>query len=672
MTMTRKARLALLGTTSLCLLGVAAVPAAAQEGQDGFLGTITLGESKRDVRTDTATAITEIDQVEIDDRQAGTVAELIDTVPGVTLVNGATAQGSGINIRGYGANDTFGTDQKVLIQVDGVTRGSEELYRIGNQLFTDPALYKEVEVMRGTVGSFEYGSGVVGGVVRLETKDASDFTGGEVGLRFRQTLEFQTNGEGITSSSILAWQPTEKLEFLVNYTERHLGIQEDGRGQPINPAGGGVDDPSYLLKGKLTFGEDDAHSLTASYTRTRSTQFDVPYDSFGLGVGFGNVDRDVTSETAMLRYGFNPSDNDLIDLTFQVSYANEEIEQSPTPFSPPIPLLDADHRYETTTVTLKNRAVFDTGAVGHDLVAGVEYIHRERLDASSAPGGDDHRWAIFAVNEMSLTDAFTVTPAIRYETSEIEGSTAPNDGRFTDEALMGGLSLRYAFANGFAIFGSAAYTEVLPPIDDLDNLGRIDQSEKSRTYEIGASYEKADAFQSGDRLALKVNLYDTELWDVTSFVVNTAPAGPPVFEPLDNIKTRGIEFEGSYAMQNGLYFDVNANITDGEETTAAQVEQDWRNQAADSLRLTVGKRIANTYDVSWEMVANDAIEINGSRSSSHVTHNLRATIAPRKGVWKDTEFRIGVENLFDKQYEPRLSTRPAPGRNFKFTLAKTF
>ncbi|WP_306113439.1 MULTISPECIES: TonB-dependent receptor domain-containing protein [unclassified Roseovarius] len=671
--MTRKARLAVLGTTSLCLLTGTSLPLMAQqEGEGEFLGTITLGESKRELRTDTATAITEIDQTEIDDRQAGTVAELIDSVPGVSLVNGATAQGSGINIRGYGANDTFGTDQKVLIQVDGVTRGSEELYRIGNQLFTDPALYKEVEVIRGTVGSFEYGSGVVGGVVRLETKDASDFTGGEVGLRFRQTLEFQTNGEGITSSSILAWQPTEKLEFLVNYTERHLGIQEDGRGQPINPAGGGVDDPSYLLKGKLTFGEDDAHSLTASYTRTRSTQFDVPYDTFGLGVGFGNVDRDVTSETAMVRYGFNPSDNDLIDLTFQVSYANEEIEQTPTPFSPPIPLLDADHRYETTTVTLKNRALFDTGGVGHDLVAGVEYIQRERLDASSAPGGDDHRWAIFAVNEMSFSDAFTVTPAIRYETSEIQGSTAPNNGRFTDEALMGGVSLRYAFANGFAIFGSAAYTEVLPPIDDLDNLARIEESEKSRTYEIGASYEKTGAFRSGDKLALKVNLYETELWDVTSFVVNTAPFGPPVFVPLDNIKTRGIEFEGSYAMQNGLYFDVNANITDGEETTAAQVRQDWRNQAADSLRLTVGKRIADTYDLSWEVVANDAIEINGTRSSSFVIHNLRATIAPRNGVWKDTEFRIGVENVFDKQYEPRLSTRPSPGRNFKFTLAKTF
>lgn len=673
MTLITNARAALLGTTGLWLMCLSAGAAMAQdEGPGEFLGTITLGESKREVLTDTATAVTGIDQTEIDDRQAGTIAELIDSVPGVTLVNGATPQGSGINIRGYGANSTYGTDQKVLIQVDGVTRGSEELYRIGNQLFTDPALYKEVEVIRGTVGSFQYGSGVVGGVVRAETKDASDFTGGEVGLRFRQTLEFQTNGAGVTRSSIFAWQPTEKLEFLVNYTQRDLGIQEDGRGQQINPDAGGIDDPSYLVKGKLTFGADDAHSLTASYTNTQSTQFDVPYDAFGLGVGFGNVDREVSSETAMLRYGFNPVGNDLVDLTFQISYANEEILQTPTPFAPPIPLLDADHQYETTTVTLRNRAMFDTGVIGHNLVTGLEYIHRERLDASSAPGGDDHRWALFAVNEMSIGNAWTITPALRYETSEIEGSTAPNNGRFSHDALMGGLSVRYAFDNGFALFGSAAYTEVLPPIDDLDTLARITQSEKSRTYEIGASYQKTGAFAAGDRLSLKANLYDTELWDITSFVDNIAPVGPPVFEPLHRIRTRGLEVEGSYAMATGLYFDLNANITDGHETSATRARQDWRNQAANSLRLTVGKRIRDTYDLSWEVVAADAITVNGVHSPSHVTHNLRATIAPASGVWKDTEFRVGIENLFDDQYQPRLSTRPAPGRNFKLTLAKTF
>lgn len=670
--MTRTSRKLFLGTTALFMIGLIAPATTAQEAEDGFLGTIQLG-GKRAVRTDTATSVTEIDETEIKDRQAGTVAELIDTVPGVELVNGATSQGSGINIRGFGANDTFGTDQKILIQVDGVTRGSEELYRIGNQLFTDPALYKEVEVIRGTVGSFEYGSGVVGGVVRLETKDASDFTGGVPGFAFHQSLEFQTNGDGLTTSSIAAWQPTENLEFLLNYTNRDLGIQEDGNGVPINPAGGSIDDPSWLLKGKLTFGNDDAHSITASYTSTESSQLNVPYDSFGLGVGFGNVDRFVSSETSMLRYGFNPAGNDLVDLTFQISYADEKVEQNTVLPFPTNPLLDADHRYETTTVTLKNRMMFATGALDHNLVAGIEFINRKRLDAASAPGGEDDRWAAFVVNEMKIGDAWTITPALRYETSEIQGSTAPNNGRFTNDAWMGGLSVRYAFQNGLSLFGSAAYTEVLPPIDDLDNVARVTMSETSTTYEIGAAFARDSAFQDGDRLSFKATLYDTELTDITSYVTSVVPPfGPPVFSALDSVHTQGLELEASYSMANGFYTDLNANITDGEETTAAFVTQDWRNQAADSLRLTVGKKFSDTLDLSWEVVAADSITVNGVRDPGYVVHNLRATVAPQGGVWENTEFRIGVENVFDEQYQSNLSTRPAAGRNFKLTLAKTF
>ena len=339
--MTSRTRCRLLTTTCLCMgLGYGSASLAQETpGQEGFLGTLTLGESKRAVQTDTATPTTVIDQDEIRDRQAGSVAELLVTVPSVALLNGDTAQGSGISIRGFGSNDTFGTDQKVLIQVDGATRGSEELYRIGTQLFTDPFLFKEVEVIRGTVGSFQYGSGVVGGVVRLETIDPEDVTGGETGFGLRQTLEFQTNGNGVTSSTIGAWQPTEDFGVLFNYVSRRLGFPEDGNGAVINPLRARIDDPSWLIKAKYRFGEDKAHSIEASYQDTQSSQFDVPFDSFGNLTFFGNVDREVESQTSILKYNFNPL-NDLVDLTLQYSHVDESILQNAVscPGSPPAPI----------------------------------------------------------------------------------------------------------------------------------------------------------------------------------------------------------------------------------------------------------------------------------------------------------------------------------------------
>ncbi|MEX0284731.1 MAG: TonB-dependent receptor [Paracoccaceae bacterium] len=666
-------RLRLLSSASAIAMAFSATTALSQDTDGEFLGEIELETGKRDIQTDTATPVTKINQEEIDDRQAGTVAELIDSVPGVSLVNGSTPQGSGINIRGFGANGTFGTDQKVLVIVDGATTGAEELYRIGNQLFTDPQLYKSVTVNRGTVGSFEYGSGVIGGAVILATKDASDFTGGEVGVRFRQVLEAASNGPGFVTSSTLAWQPTENFDLLLNYTLRDQDNQKDGTGAVIGNSKFRL--PSYLIKAKYKFGDNLDHSITASYNSSRSTERDVPYDTFMTTAGsFGNVDRDIDTRVAGLHYRFQPVGNDLIDLSVNLTYSDQKIDSTyifgscsgfPGCDARVGPLANADHRYETTKLTAKNTAFFQTVAIRHDLRAGVELSRRERLDALAAPGGTDERIALFIVDDMDFGNGFSASPAVRYETQEITGSTAPNNGRFSNDALMGGLSLRYEFQSGFAVFGSAAYTESLPIIDDLGNPAFMTQPEKARTYELGASFANTDVITSGDFLRAKVNAYTTSVWDITSY--------SSARRPLSAINIDGIELEASYAMQNGLYVDLNANKVDGKETRATGVETRWRNAPADQVRVTLGKRFGDAWDLSWEFVGNRGVtDSNGARTPGFGINNLRATYRPQNGVWQGAEIRVGIENAFDHDYTPFLSTRPAPGRNVKLTLAKTF
>lgn len=632
------------------------VPEAAEAGEGEFLGTLTLGESKRAVKTDTATPETTIDQEEIDDRQAATIAELIDSVPGVALVNGSTPTGSGINIRGFGANGTYGTDQKVAILVDNASVGSEELYRIGTQLYTDPGLYQSVDVIRGTVGSFEYGSGIVGGVVRLQTIDASGLTGGKPGFALRQTLGASSNQMGFNSSTTAAWQASDRFEVLTNYSWREQGNQKDGDGNEIGNSA--FEMPSFLIKGRYTFG---AQSLTASYTDSSTSERDVPYDSFGTSGGaFGNVDRDTQSQTFTLDYRYDPENNDLIDVQAILSYANQEIDQEAT--TPPgFAVINADHQYETWKLTLKNASYIETGAVAQNLRYGLELIRKERLDANSAPGGTDERIAVFLINEIAFLDGWTLTPALRYETSEVEGNAGAYDGvSYENDALMGGASLRYEFSNGLAFFGSYAYTESLPILDDLNNVAYMRQPEVATTYELGASYDKIGVFTPDDFLSLKTNLYQTELEDVTSY------------SGVTGIELQGIEVEAAYAMKAGFYVDFNATITDGEETRTSGTIFDWRNLPADRMRFTLGQRFANLVDLSGEVVAVDERNLDGTVTPGYVVPNLRATITPREGVLEGTAFRFSVENLLDHDYTPALATRPAPGRNFKFSITKTF
>lgn len=641
--------------------------AQAQETSDDtdVLGTIVLGESKRDVQTDTAIPTTIVDQDEIEDRQAGTIAELIDSVPGVTLVNGSTASGSGVNIRGYGANSTFGTDQKVLIQIDGATKGSEELYRIGTQLYTDPYLYKQIEVLRGTIGSFEYGSGVFGGVVLLETIDASDLTGGEVGFVGRQTLEFTSNGGGISSSTTLAWQPTTDMEFLLNYTRRTLGTRTDGNGNDINPLAGDNDDPSYVLKAKYTFGENRDHSLSFSYSKTQQEQFDVPYDTFGT-TAFGNVDRLIENEVAALRYNFNPVDRNWLNLTAELTYSDELVLSEAVGAASA--LLDADNRYQTTTLRVKNSALFVTGSVDHELRTGVEFIQRTRQDATagSAPGGTKETVAVFVVDEMQIGEGWTITPALRYENQTITQDPVNGTSTYDKDGLMGGISARYAFANGWSVFGSAAYTENLPIIDDIANPVLIHQSERGRTYEFGVAFDRANVFTGGDQLSAKVNYYTTNLWDLTTYR-SFVPGGSTIA-----IERQGVELEAAYALQNGFYIDANAHVSNGTATIETGTTSDWAQNPADSFRLTLGKKFGEALDLSWEIEAAKRYDEGGTVSAGYGVHNLRATYVPQTGMLRDTQIRVGLENAFDKAYQPRLSTRLSTGRNLKVSLSKTF
>ncbi|MGR3712072.1 MAG: TonB-dependent receptor domain-containing protein [Shimia sp.] len=632
-----------------------------------LLDEIELKRSKRDIKTDTATSETTIEQEEIDDRQATTIGELVDSVPGVTLINGASPQGSGINIRGFGANGTYGNDQKVLIQVDGASVGSEELYRISTQLFTDPALYKEVTVLRGLGGSFEYGSGAIGGVLLLETKDASDFTDGEVGFRFRQTFAGNSNGDGFSSSSILAWQPTENVELLANYTYSTQNDQTDGAGNTIGNSA--FELPSIALKAKVRFGQDNAHRFEFSYNDSTSQERDVPYDSFGTtSDAFGNVDRDIYTQSAALTYGFNPAGNDLIDLTVQLSYANQEIDQTYVPGSSPLegtsswpflePLVNADHRYETTKLQIKNNALFTTGQASHDLRYGVEWSQRDRLDASSAPGGTDERLAVFVVDEIDFGNGLTVTPGVRFEDQTITGRGTTTDV-YDNDALMGGVSAMYRFDSGFAIFGSAGYTENMPIIDDLGTPAFMTQSEKARNYEIGASYASTSVFSDLDTLAVKATVYQTDVWDVTSY------------SGIDTIDLSGLELEALYSMDNGFYTDFNANFQRATQVSAG-VKGDWDNAPSDQLRLTVGKRFGQTVDLSWEMVANLEMTRATTPSDESFVNNMRVTYRPQTGAFEGVDVRFGIENVFDADYTPHLATRPAPGRTFKLSLAKTF
>lgn len=633
------------------------------------LAPITV-QSKREVQTDTALAETIVDAEEIQDRQADTIADLIETAPGVNLINGGTPTGSGINIRGFGASGSYGTDSKVGVFVGGASKGSEELYRIGTQLYTDPNLYREAKVLRGVGGTLEYGSGFFGGMIRLEPIQAADMTDGEPGFKLRQLLQYSSNGDGAVSSTTLAWQPNDWMELLANYTWRDTGLPTDPNGTELTTDNSVL--PSWLINSRFTFGNSGEQQLSFLLSETESEELDVPYDSFSWDNSmFGNVDRRVKDRTAALRYEYASPTSDLLNLHAELSYSDQDISLEDLGGGMfPLDLKDADYRYETTTLLVKNTANIHGALASHELRTGVELQHRERFNSNSdAPGGIDKRLSLFLVDDITM-GALTLTPQLRAEKQWIAG-TKYGYGEYENDTFMGGVSALYDLGGGFSVLGGLHYNESLPIIDDIAGPNADDfmnTVEKATTIEAGFAYEGADLLADGDALSFKLLAYDTHVWDNTTYGMR---AGPGTTVHYDAIDLWGAEIEANYSMASGFYVDANANIARGSYTLGAD-RGDFSGVPNDELRLSLGRKFGDELDLSWEAVFAADMDRASTSSDGYVVHNLRATYKPQLGMFEGTEVRLGIENLLDEVYKPHLAQRNGPGRTIKVSLAKTF
>ncbi|WP_171060777.1 TonB-dependent receptor domain-containing protein [Poseidonocella sp. HB161398] len=677
---------------AIVLASLAAIPAQAQDAGefDGtYIGSVTIGDSRRGVQTGTATSVTVIDQEEIEARQASTVGELIETVPGVSLVNGVSPHSAAINIRGLGSQPgSYGTDGKVSVIVDGVQKGQEEIYRNGGLPELEPELFRQVEVIRGPGDGFRYASGAIGGTVIFETRDASDFLEGDDTFAVRQKLSYTSNGNGGQSSTILAWKPDEHLEVLGFLGYRVLGDYEDGNGDTVENTG--FEQPSAMLKGSYRL--NDAHKVTAFYSYNQSPQTDVPYDAYIDGNIFSTllVDRTVTDETAYFAYGFNPSDNDLIDFEARFTHSLERIEiTSDDPYIVISPyysmrtnLANTDYETERNYLTFENTARFDTGPVRHELLTGLEVGRRERRaevtdsyydggNNSSAPGGDDDYWAVYATDRMEM-GRLTLTPQLRYESQVLTsyGNADIEDGtEYEDKALTGALAARYALTDAVAVFGTLAYNENLPILDDMTvgDTGNINQSEKAVTREAGLSFDTLGLLAADDALRAKITWYQTRIWDVTSYT------------DTDQIEIRGAELEMSYVLGD-WFADMNASMARG---TVNGTGDDYKYLPADSLRVSVGKRLMDgQLDLAVEALhawsqtrTPDTDETNHPGtvpSEAYTIYGLTAGYKPEQGALAGYELRASLDNILDETYRPYLSTRTAPGRSVTLSLAKTF
>lgn len=634
---------------------------------------------------------------EIEDRQASTPDDLLGSLPNVEFTGGPRRTGEVPSIRGFSGAD-------LVVTIDGARQNF--LSGHDGRFFIDPALLREVEVLRGPASSL-YGSGATGGVIALRTVRPEDLLapGDTTGVRLRAGYQ-DVNEE--THTSITAYgKPSDDSGLLASIATRDSGTIELGDGNELT----NTDDDivSGLFKGSWQPGE---HSeLELSFQR-----FDNEAREPNNGQGAGSddsVDKDIRADTSRLRYGFNDPANRWLDLDLMV-YRTEttidEVRRDNNGLGPQGERLL--RRVDTTGLRLDNRSRMSWGG-GEDITFTYGFeSYRDRQDGEDASGNragvPDAEFdfaAVFGQAEIrwaepaGLPGELLLIPGLRFDSYQASSDGADD---LEDDEVSPRLGLTYKptpatmlFVNRSDAFRAPTIGEIYPsgthfqiplgpPFGTITNsfVPNPDlEPQRTETWEIGGGFELFDLLTADDVLSLKLTRFEVDGEDFIDTEVNQPEpftgCNPGIPGDCDgttrsvNVNSAelwGDELEANY-YTGRMHASLGFSRIDGEneETgdklgvlTPPQLTFGIR-YALPGLDSVVGGRV---------LVADEFDKVNdpSEERDAYEVLDLFYTWQPDQPSLHGMTVRFGVDNVFDEDYARTFTDATEPGRNVKASV----
>ncbi|MEM7524412.1 MAG: TonB-dependent receptor [Pseudomonadota bacterium] len=682
------------GVFARSLVCFAAIGCAAQ-AQTVLLDDIIVESQARDGRSllDTPTGASVVDREELERRDADTFEELIGDTPGVLIEGGPRGASQEPNIRGF-------QDEQIVLRLDGGRFNFNQAHR--GRFFIDPDIVERVEIIRGG-GSTLQGSGALGGVISIETRDAYDLLddGQTLGARVRSSFETNGEGLGLTATAYGAKDGYDALGFIA-YRDMGTDI-EDGSGADIRASQ--IDIANGLGKFGVELGEASRLEGVVSYYRDDGI---TPSALDGEATDANIVDRDAEILTGRLSWDYAPSDSAYLDLS-ALAYANTlEITEDR------ISDARADTtRYDTFGFEVVNRSRLDPGAPT-TLVYGLEIVRdeqegtRDGADRLQFPDASITSYAAFAEATIDITPEFSLTPGVRIDRFELDPSGGLADRSETEFLPRIGFSWRpvkgvQVYGNAARAFRAPSLTELYSddvhfatggfPLDPTDPNGAVftgvnsfipapDLSpEKSDQLEFGVRYSGRDIVQAGDRLSVSVGGYYAKVDNFIDTQVEFIDFSTTAFNPVSGL----LEVGGSTTSVNvdaelwggeaelrydaGLYW-VGLGLSIPRGTDAAG--DDLGSLPQDRVTASIGLRPYPGVEMGVRSVFAAARTSGGVATDAYETIDLFASYEPDDGPLEGARFSAGIDNLFDETYNLHPNLLNQPGRTFKLAGAIKF
>ncbi|HGM5858039.1 TPA: TonB-dependent hemoglobin/transferrin/lactoferrin family receptor [Serratia marcescens] len=652
-----------------------AAPAKKAKAADETMTVVATGNQRSSFEAPMMVTVIEGNSPE--SQTAGTAADMLRRVPGITVTGSGRSNGQDLMMRGY---DRRG----VLTLVDGIRQGTDTGHINGT--FLDPALVKRIEVVRGP-SALLYGSGALGGVVSYETVDAADLLlpGHDSGFRVYGTAGTGDHSLGMGAS---AYGKTDNLDGLLSFGTRDVGDLRQGNGFDAPN-----DETISNVLAKGTWQLDDNQSLSGNL-RYYNNSAQEPKNPQTPASSSGNLmtDRSTIQRDAALSYKLKPAGQDWLDAEAKVYYSDVKINAHANGSE------DEARKQTTKGAKLENRTrLFADTFASHLLTYGTEAYKQEQT-----PGGATESFPHAKINfasgwlqdEITLRDLpVTLLAGTRYDNykgssdgyADVDAdkwssrgavSITPTDwlmlfGSYSQAFRAPTMGEMYNDSKHFSIpMGPTTITNYWVPNPNL-------KPETNETQEYGFGLRFDDLMLADDSLQFKASYFDTKAKDyITTDVtmeLGRGPRGPYCIScttfstNIDRAKIWGWDATLSYKTP-WFGWDLAYNRTRGKnEATGDWLSSINPDTVTSSLDVPLGETGLSAGWVATFAERATRVETGTAEQAGYGVNDFYLSYKGRDRLQGMTT-TVVLGNAFDKEYYSPQGV-PQDGRNAKLLVS---
>ena len=680
---------------TLIVEGGSGVERDSHQDQDYSVQTTTTGTKLLLVPRDIPQSVSVISQQRMQDQNLNTIGQVLTNTTGVT----AQVQDSDRTVfysRGFFVNN---------YAYDDLPTSISEVWNFGDTA-ADTAIYDRIEVVRGATGLMS-GTGNPAAYVNMVRKhaDSAEFKGNVSATygswdKQRYVLDLQaplSESGKVRGRVITGYQDNDSWVDTYHYRKKFIyGVvdadvtdsttlslgYEYQESQTDSPTWGGL--PTWYADGSK-----------AEYDRSTTVAPNWAYSDKDNTKVFANLTQRFGNGWEAHVNGMHAQTNFDTKMMYMYGYPDEATGQGMVGYGG----WNRGERKQDA-IDAFMRGGFDLFGRQHELMFGTSYSRQRNhydnslpdtpgtmIDVGSFKSGWNGNiadpawtpWALYSKDDIrqssaytsarfSLADPLRLILGARYTEYNIRynPSGAPSTRlESTKDDITPYAGLIYDINEDWSAY--ASYTEIFQPQDKRDASGRYLDPTTGKSYEAGV---KADWFST--RLTTSLAVFRIEQDGVASNTYTYMPDGESIYESLDGVVSKGIEFELNGALTDNwqLTFGATRFIAEDKQGQAVSSDQPrttmkmfTRYQLPTLPELTIGG------GVNWQnKVWTDVSDTQRAEQGSYALVNLFG----RYQVTKAFAIQANLNNVFDREYYDYVGSYTVYGAPRNFSLSASY